>query len=64
MPTNSPGISKRGAPWVHGLLLCIAVSTLLPFAWMVLASFKPLNEIQSYNPFPCLLYTSPSPRDS
>lgn len=36
----------------HGVLLSIACVTLLPFLWMVLASFKPMNEIQLLNPFP------------
>ncbi len=36
----------------HVLLVCIACTTLLPFTWMVLASFKPLNEVQRLDPFP------------
>ncbi len=36
----------------HGLLCCLALTTLLPFLWMVFASFKPLTEIESLNPLP------------
>jgi multiple sugar transport system permease protein len=44
---------KRGRFLVsHFLLVFLAVSTLLPFMWMVLASFKPLQEIEQLNPFP------------
>ena len=35
------------------LLLCIiSVTTLLPFLWMIFASFKPLAEVEKANPFP------------
>ena len=36
----------------HVLLVCVAVTTLLPFSWMVLAGFKSLDEVQSLNPVP------------
>ena len=36
----------------HVVLISFAATALLPFAWMVLASFKPLNEIEAANPFP------------
>jgi multiple sugar transport system permease protein len=36
----------------YTMLTCFAVTTLLPFSWMVLASFKPLSEIELLNPFP------------
>lgn len=36
----------------HLLLAAIAVTTLLPFLWMVLASFKPLAEVEKLNPLP------------
>ena len=36
----------------HVFLVCIAITTLLPFLWMVLTSFKPLNEVQQLNPIP------------
>ena len=36
----------------HFLLISIAATTLLPFLWMVLASFKPLAEVEQLNPFP------------
>jgi ABC-type glycerol-3-phosphate transport system permease component len=36
----------------HGLLMLLALTTLLPFLWMVFASFKPLTEIESLRPLP------------
>lgn len=36
----------------HGVLLALALTTLAPFLWMVLASFKPLGEVESLNPIP------------
>lgn len=36
----------------HFLLVFLSITTLLPFMWMVLASFKPLQEIEQLNPFP------------
>ena len=36
----------------HLLLIAIATTTLLPFLWMVLASFKPLAEVEKLNPLP------------
>jgi len=36
----------------HGLLILLSFTTLLPFLWMVLASFKPLDEVEQINPFP------------
>ncbi len=39
--------------WLLYLLLSgIALTTVLPFIWMVLASFKPMAEIESINPIP------------
>jgi multiple sugar transport system permease protein len=37
---------------VHLLLVIISITTLLPFLWMVLASFKPLAEVEGMNPLP------------
>lgn len=34
------------------VLVGIAITMLLPFLWMVLASFKPLAEVEHLNPFP------------
>jgi ABC-type glycerol-3-phosphate transport system permease component len=34
------------------LLTLISITTLLPFLWMVLASFKALQEVEQLNPFP------------
>jgi len=36
----------------HLVLTLIALSTLAPFVWMVLASFKPLEEVEQINPLP------------
>lgn len=36
----------------HAFLIVVALTMLLPFIWMVLASFKPLTEISDINPFP------------
>ena len=36
----------------HVMLGLIAATMLVPFLWMVLASFKPLIEVESLNPFP------------
>ena len=36
----------------HIVLAVIAVTMLVPFMWMVLASFKPLQEVEQLNPFP------------
>jgi ABC-type glycerol-3-phosphate transport system permease component len=36
----------------HLFLLFLALTTLAPFLWMVLASFKPLAEVEQLNPLP------------
>jgi len=36
----------------HLLLAALALTMLTPFLWMVLASFKPLAEVEQLNPFP------------
>jgi ABC-type glycerol-3-phosphate transport system permease component len=36
------------------LLTFIALTTLIPFLWMVLASFKPLEEVEQLNPLPSI----------
>ena len=38
----------------HGVLIVLALTTLLPFLWMVLASFKTRAEVERINPFPTL----------
>ena len=38
----------------HVLLAAMAVTTLIPFSWMVLASFKPLVEVEQLNPLPSI----------
>ncbi|MCL5269373.1 MAG: carbohydrate ABC transporter permease [bacterium] len=52
---HSPGtfwtrVGRYGA--THAVLTVVALTMLLPFAWMVLASFKPLSEIEQINPIP------------
>ncbi|RYG36878.1 carbohydrate ABC transporter permease [bacterium] len=37
---------------VYGVLVAISISTLLPFLWMVLTSFKPESEVNELNPIP------------
>lgn len=37
---------------IHCLLLVFALTTLLPFLWMLLTSFKPLAELNALNPIP------------
>lgn len=57
IPAQSPGF---GAWWQrfgrfaasHVLLIVFALTMLAPFVWMVLASFKPLEEVEQLNPFP------------
>ncbi len=36
----------------HSVLILLALTTLLPFLWMVLASFKSRHEVEQINPFP------------
>jgi len=53
----SPGLSgwwyRRGRFTAsHIGLIVLAATMLVPFAWMVLASFKPLQEVEQLNPFP------------
>jgi len=36
----------------HAVLALLAATMLVPFLWMVLASFKPLVEVEQLNPFP------------
>jgi len=38
----------------HAVLCLLAVTTLLPFLWMVLASFKARAEVEQLNPFPTI----------
>ena len=41
----------------HLALALIAATMLVPFTWMVLASFKPLQEVEQLNPFPTVWRT-------
>ncbi len=44
---------RRGRIGVsHIVLILIAVTMLVPFIWMVLTSFKPLQEVEKLTPFP------------
>ena len=36
----------------HVVLILISLTTLAPFIWMVLTSFKPLSEVEQLNPLP------------
>ncbi|MDR3710659.1 MAG: carbohydrate ABC transporter permease [Capsulimonadaceae bacterium] len=36
----------------HAVLILISLTTLAPFIWMVLTSFKPLAEVEQLNPIP------------
>lgn len=36
----------------HIVLISLAITALLPFIWMLLASFKPLEEVERLNPLP------------
>lgn len=46
---------RVGRVWAsHGLLCVIALTTLLPFLWMVLASFKARAEVEQLNPLPTI----------
>jgi len=36
----------------HGVLVLLAATMLVPFLWMVFASFKPLVEVEQLKPFP------------
>src|SRR5262245_20143742 len=36
----------------HALLALVATTMLIPFAWMVLASFKSIQEVENLNPLP------------
>ena len=42
----------RVSPLWYVLLSALALTALMPFLWMILASFKPQAEIESINPFP------------
>ena len=58
----SPGFSawwyRRGRFTASHLALTIIAATMLvPFTWMVLASFKPLQEVEQLNPFPTVWRT-------
>ena len=43
---------KSGTLLRHVVLLFLAASTLAPFGWMLLTSFKPLGEVERLNPIP------------
>ena len=54
-PVSTPrprGKRFGGAMLNHAVLILLAATTLAPFVWMVLASFKPLVEIERLNPIP------------
>lgn len=41
-----------GRALTHLVLIAFALTTLTPFAWMILTSLKPLGEVQALNPLP------------
>jgi ABC-type glycerol-3-phosphate transport system permease component len=49
---GGPHMSRWQVAGAYILLSLVAFTTLIPFLWMVLASFKPLEEVQQLNPFP------------
>lgn len=51
-PTRSSNPAALGALRTHALLMLLAALMAMPFLWMVLASFKPLPELDRLNPFP------------
>jgi multiple sugar transport system permease protein len=46
-----------GSLSAHAVLIIIAAMMTLPFFWMVLASFKPLSEVENINPIPTVWRT-------
>jgi len=56
-PARAPGFASwwyRQGQFIasHAVLAVLALTMLLPFLWMVLASFKPYEEVENLNPFP------------
>jgi multiple sugar transport system permease protein len=54
-PRGKTRVSMRRilrSAFAHGLLIVLSACTLIPFLWMVLASFKPLVEVESIHPIP------------
>ncbi|MBN1351503.1 carbohydrate ABC transporter permease [candidate division KSB1 bacterium] len=51
MKKNESGKRKRRV-LSHVFLIFLALTTLAPFLWMVLTSFKPLHEVEQLNPLP------------
>lgn len=47
-------VKSRGIFASHLLLMLVGLSMLIPFAWMVLASFKSLVEVEQIHPFPSI----------
>ncbi|MCG9896277.1 MAG: carbohydrate ABC transporter permease [Fimbriimonadaceae bacterium] len=48
---NIKGV-KSARFFIHVTLIVLAVLSLIPFTWMILMSFKPLAEVESYKPLP------------
>lgn len=46
-----PNTVPRG-PFIHLALILFSAISVVPFVWMVLLSFKPLNEVEQSNPLP------------
>src|SRR3989440_184833 len=43
---------RQQRPIAHIILALLAISMMLPFLWMLLTSFKPIDEAEQYNPLP------------
>jgi multiple sugar transport system permease protein len=75
LPSSDPSPSHRRArrshPFAHFFLALIAATMMLPFLWMLLTSFKPIDESEQFNPlpqhwqpqnYPVVLGTQPDPK--
>lgn len=49
---NPNGLTRTQAFLVYGTLIAVSLFTLSPFLWMILTSFKPLEEVKLLNPVP------------
>ena len=52
MVSGKAPMSPLNAALRHSVLILFSLSTLTPFMWMVLTSFKPLAEVDQLNPIP------------
>ena len=58
---------RKGINWgtvrSYAGITLIVLFCLAPFYWMIVTSFRDVGYTFDNTPWPCLLYTSPSPRD-